>query len=70
MLNRRYTTFIKILIFLSLGFFFLFKGKEYFDLSTGVRKILIVLFFLFASLRIFEAYQMYKTRRETERMKF
>lgn len=67
--GKGYISGFKILIYLSLGLFMLFKGEAYFHLSTGVRKILIALLFLFAFLRIFEAFQMYRAGREEEQMK-
>lgn len=64
MVKKEYIIGIKILVYLGLGVFILMKGEDYFSLSSGVRKILIVLLFLFASLRIFEGYQWYRDRRE------
>ena len=64
MVKKGYIIGIKILVYLSLGFFIVFKGADYFDLSPGVRKILIVMLFLFACLRMFEGYQWYREKRE------
>lgn len=69
MLNKGYAILAKILIYLSLGLFILFQGEMYFTLSPGFRKILIVMLFLFAFLRILEAIQWYQVRQENDRMK-
>ncbi len=69
MLSKRYMIVVKIMIYLSLGLFILFKGEAYFHLSPGVRKLLIAMLFLFAFLRIFEAFQMYRAGIEEERMR-
>lgn len=64
MVKKGYIIGIKILVYLGLGVFILIKGEDYFNLSSGVRKILIAMLFLFAFLRMFEGYQWYRVRRE------
>lgn len=63
-MTKGYMIGLKILVYLSLGFFILFKGADYFDLSSGVRKIIIGLLFLMALLRMFEGYQWFRAKRE------
>lgn len=70
MLTRGYVISFKILLYLSLAFFILFKGSAYFHLSSGFRKILVAMLFLFAILRIFEGFQLYKARQNGERKKY
>ncbi len=70
MLSRGYVISFKILIYLSLAFFILFKGATYFHLSSGFRKILVAMLFLFAILRIFEGFQLYRARQKDEQKKF
>lgn len=68
MLTKGYIILAKILIYMGLGLFILFWGEVYFHLSSGVRKILIAMLFLFAFLRIFEWFQIFRTKKEEERM--
>jgi len=58
--SKGYMIAIKVVVYLGLGIFILWKGEAYFHLSSGVRKILIGLLFLMAALRMFEGWQWYR----------